>query len=70
MWEPMLGDGEDREQRMQALVSDVPLQRFGTVAEVAAAVSYLASDESGYTTGSEIIIDGGLLAGTAATPKR
>jgi len=68
MWEPMLGNGPDREQRMQSLVHDVPLQRFGTAAEVAAAVSYLAGDDSAYTTGSEIIIDGGLLAGTAAAP--
>ncbi len=70
MWEPMLGDGPDREERMAGLVADVPVQRMGTPEEVAAAVAYLASDEVGYTTGSEVVIDGGLTAGTAARPQR
>jgi NAD(P)-dependent dehydrogenase (short-subunit alcohol dehydrogenase family) len=69
MWEPLLGEGAEREQRMRALVADTPLGRFGTPEEVAAAVLYLASDESGYTTGAELVLDGGLLAGAAATPK-
>ena len=70
MWEPMLGGGSDRAERMAALVHDVPLRRFGTPDEVAAAVVYLASDESAYTTGAEFVLDGGLLAGTAARPER
>jgi NAD(P)-dependent dehydrogenase (short-subunit alcohol dehydrogenase family) len=36
--------------------------------EVAALALLLASDEATYMTGSELNIDGGLLAGTAATP--
>lgn len=68
IWETMLGDGPDREARMAALVKDTPLQRFGTVEEVAALVLYLATDEAGYVTGSEFNIDGGLLAGSAASP--
>lgn len=70
MWEPMLGAGPEREARLRELVSDVPLRRFGTPEEVAAAVAYLVSDEAGYTTGAEIVLDGGLLAGSAAPPKR
>jgi NAD(P)-dependent dehydrogenase (short-subunit alcohol dehydrogenase family) len=70
MWEPMLGDGPDREARMAALVRDTPLRRFGTVEEVAAAVVYLASDDSGYMTGSELHLDGGILAGAVASPDR
>jgi NAD(P)-dependent dehydrogenase (short-subunit alcohol dehydrogenase family) len=70
MWEPMLGDGPDREERMRALTRDTPLGRFGTPEEVAQAVLYLASDESGYTTGAEIVLDGGLLAGSAVRPER
>jgi len=70
MWEPMLGSGEERERRMQAIVKDTPLQRFGRADEVAALAVLLASDEATYITGSELNIDGGLLAGSAATPKR
>jgi NAD(P)-dependent dehydrogenase (short-subunit alcohol dehydrogenase family) len=70
MWEPMLGQGEGREERMQAIVKESPLQRFGSVEEVAAVAVLLASDEATYITGSEFNIDGGLLAGSAATPKR
>jgi NAD(P)-dependent dehydrogenase (short-subunit alcohol dehydrogenase family) len=35
---------------------------MGTVAEIVSAVLYLASDESSYMTGSEVVIDGGALA--------
>ncbi|MEP9400250.1 SDR family oxidoreductase [Sphingomonas silueang] len=68
MWEAMLGDGPDREARMAALVADTPLRRFGLVEEVAAVAAMLASDEATYVTGTEISIDGGLLAGSAAAP--
>jgi len=68
MREAMLGDGPDRAARERALVADTPLERFGTPAEVAEAVVYLASDASGYTTGAELVLDGGLLAGSAAQP--
>ena len=68
IWGPMLGTEPDRSARMQALVADTPLKRFGTPEEVAAVAVMLASDEAAYMTGSEITIDGGLLAGSAATP--
>ena len=68
MWEAMLGEGPERAARMQALVADTPLQRFGLPEEVAAVAAMLASDEAAYVTGAEMNIDGGLLAGSAATP--
>lgn len=68
IWEPMLGDGPDRAERMAALVKDAPLKRFGLPEEVAAMTVFLASDEATYVTGSEFDIDGGLLAGSAASP--
>ena len=68
IWEPMLGDGPDRDAKMAALVADTPLKRFGTAEEVAAACVYLASADSGYMTGAELTLDGGLLAGSAASP--
>ena len=41
------------------LVRSIPVGRIGTPAEVAHALVYLASDESVYTTGSELVVDGG-----------
>ena len=40
----------------------VPLGRFGTVEDIAYGVLYLASDESSFVTGSELVIDGGSTA--------
>ena len=68
IWEPMLGDGPDRDEKIKSLVKETPLQRFGTPEEVAAVALMLASDEARYITGTEISIDGGLLAGSAASP--
>lgn len=68
MWDVLLGDGPDRDERKAAFVADTPLRRFGTVEEVAAVAVLLASDEAAYITGSEFNIDGGLLAGSAASP--
>jgi NAD(P)-dependent dehydrogenase (short-subunit alcohol dehydrogenase family) len=69
MWEPLLGEGPQREAAMAEFVADTPLRRFGTPEEVAAVAVLLASDESTYITGAEFHIDGGLLAGRAATPR-
>ncbi|MBL4620187.1 MAG: SDR family oxidoreductase [Marinicaulis sp.] len=68
MWEPMLGEGVARENAMRALVKDTPLHRFGKPEEVAALAVMLASDEATYMTGSELTIDGGILAGSIAVP--
>jgi 3alpha(or 20beta)-hydroxysteroid dehydrogenase len=40
----------------------VPLERVGTPEDVAPLYVYLASDESGYTTGGEFAVDGGVTA--------
>ncbi|MBD8737828.1 SDR family oxidoreductase, partial [Sphingomonas sp. CFBP 13706] len=62
------GTGPDRDAKMQAVVADTPLKRFGMPDEVAAIAVMLASDEATYVTGTEMSIDGGLLAGSAASP--
>jgi NAD(P)-dependent dehydrogenase (short-subunit alcohol dehydrogenase family) len=40
MWEPLLGNGPDREERMRAMAAERPLRRFGTPREVAALCVY------------------------------
>jgi len=44
------------------MVSRIPLGRYGEPDEVAYGVLYLASDESSFVTGSELVIDGGWTA--------
>jgi NAD(P)-dependent dehydrogenase (short-subunit alcohol dehydrogenase family) len=48
-----------REQINQDIVRSIPFGRFGKPEEVAKAVVYLASDESAWNLGTEIVIDGG-----------
>ena len=50
--------GESRD----ALVARQPLGRLGTAEEIAEAVAYLASDRSRFTTGSQLVVDGGMTA--------
>ena len=47
---------------LQAALARVPLKRFATSEEVAAAACYLASSEAAYITGQTLVLDGGLTA--------
>ena len=58
MSEDVLADPD----RRQEFFGSIPLGRLGTVDDIANGVLFLASDESSYVTGSELIIDGGLVA--------
>lgn len=49
------------EEARKAALARVPMRRFGTPAEVAAAVRFLACPEAGYITGSALKIDGGII---------
>ncbi|MEU1532348.1 SDR family NAD(P)-dependent oxidoreductase [Streptomyces fagopyri] len=53
-------DTEQAGQLKDFLASQVPLGRMGSTDEAAAAVLFLASDQSSFTTGSELYVDGGL----------
>jgi len=47
----------------EAFMKAMPLSRFAEPVEVSRMVVYLASDDSSYSTGSEFLVDGGILAG-------
>jgi 3alpha(or 20beta)-hydroxysteroid dehydrogenase len=47
----------------EAFLKALPLKRMGRAEEVPALVVFLASDEASYCTGSEILVDGGMLTG-------
>jgi len=49
-------------QYRQSILDKVPLHRFGTPEEIAAAVRYLASPAAAYITGQLLLVDGGLSA--------
>jgi 3(or 17)beta-hydroxysteroid dehydrogenase len=68
MWDPMLGEGHARQDSLDRLIAAIPQRRFGDVEEVAAVAVLLASDEARYMTGAELTLDGGILAGAAASP--
>lgn len=70
LWEPMLGSGEERNARLAQIAKDIPMRKLGTPEDVAYAVLFLASEEAKYITGAELTVDGGILAGSSASPKR
>ena len=51
---------EDLDKTAASIRALVPAGRFGTTTEIAKAVVFLASDESAFTVGSELLIDGGM----------
>ena len=59
---PMTAFREDDPSATAASIARIPLGRSGVPNDVAYGVLYLASDESSFVTGSELIIDGGYLA--------
>ena len=60
---PMIRPAGFEEVDYDAMFARLPIPRCGTPEDIASLVLFLASDESSYITGSEHVIDGGLLAG-------
>ncbi len=54
--------GRSDPERLAIMLARIPMGRYGEPDEVANAVLYLASDESSFVTGSEVVVDGGWTA--------
>ncbi len=59
---PMTAPGHANPEVVATRMAATPLGRFGTPWDIAMACLYLASDESAWMTGSELVIDGGMTA--------
>ena len=57
----MMPDNEE----LLSYYDSVPLGRIGKPVDIAKAVAFLASDDSDYCTGAEIVVDGGMTLGTS-----
>ena len=59
---PMLAAATDHPETLRQRTTEVPLGRLGTSQDIAYGALYLASNESAWITGIELIIDGGITA--------
>jgi NAD(P)-dependent dehydrogenase (short-subunit alcohol dehydrogenase family) len=58
----MAATARDPKRALDRMAADVPLGRLARPAEIAEAVVYLLSEASGFMTGAEMVLDGGLVA--------
>ena len=62
MVDGIVKSAKDAEKARAGLAKAIPLGHLGEPQDVAAAVAYLASDDAKFVTGTELVVDGGLLA--------
>jgi len=55
--------GTTADQELERRAADIPLRRLGTPAELARAVTFLASPDAGFITGTTLTVDGGSTRG-------
>ena len=56
-----LGTNDIEEARRQALAR-LPIGRMGTVSDIVKGIVFLASDDAGFMTGADLVVDGGITA--------
>src|SRR2546430_444390 len=59
---PMLRAGTTGPDALEPVARQVPLRALGDPIEVAKAVAFLVSDDSAYITGTDLVVDGGVMA--------
>ncbi len=59
MAQRLMASGDLDERALEAARANIPLRSFGTAADIAEAVCFLASDRAGYISGQHLAVDGG-----------
>ena len=59
MAQRLMASGDLDERALDAARANIPMRSFGTAADIAEAVCFLASDRAGYITGQHLAVDGG-----------
>jgi NAD(P)-dependent dehydrogenase (short-subunit alcohol dehydrogenase family) len=57
-----LGNDDEVKQFAAQMATQIPLGRVGRPDEIAKAVVFLASDDSSFVAGAELVVDGGMIA--------
>jgi NAD(P)-dependent dehydrogenase (short-subunit alcohol dehydrogenase family) len=60
IWNDIQAGAEDLEECLTHWRANIPMGRVGTIREIALAAVFLASDESSYVTGANLLADGGM----------
>lgn len=68
IWDGLAPDAAAKQALANRIANSVPLQRFAQPEEIANAALFLASDDSSYITGTEILLDGGTTSSPSGAP--